>query len=155
MKDKFNTLIEEAIRVELNVADLYIHFHKLFPEDASFWWKLAIEEKNHAALLKTLQQMNDAHVEIPLDFYPAGTKALEDSNRKITRAILEFDKDPDRNRAFKTAYEIENSAGEIHYDSFAKSVNSSPVASIFKELNGGDISHAERIRDYMTDAGIS
>lgn len=155
MKDRFNTLIQEAIKVELNVAELYIQFHRLFPMDASFWWKLAIEEKNHAALLKTLQQMNDAHVEIPDEFYPAGTEALKESNQKISIAIREFEKKPDRNRAFQTAFEIENSAGEVHYESFAKSLNNSPVASIFKELNGGDISHAERIRDYMIGQGMS
>jgi len=75
----FNSLIEKAIQLELNVAELYIRFHKLFPSDASFWWKLAIEEKNHAALLKTLQLMKDSHVEIPLEFYPAGKEALEES----------------------------------------------------------------------------
>ena len=155
MKDEFNTLIEKAIQLELNVAELYIHFYRLFPSDAAFWWELAIEEKNHAALLKTLQQMKNAYVDIPDEFYPAGKEALEESNKKISSAIREFDKNPDRTRAFHTAYEIENSAGEIHYESFAKSISSSQVATIFKKLNGGDINHAARIRNYMSEVGIS
>ena len=155
MKDEFNTLIQKAIQLELNVAELYIHFYRLFPSDATFWWELAIEEKNHAALLKTLQQMKDASVYIPDEFYPAGKEALEEANQKITTAILDFDKNPDRTRAFHTAYEIENSAWEIHYDSFAKSISSSQVATIFKKLNGEDINHAQRIRDYMNQLGLS
>jgi len=155
MKDEFNTLIEKAIQLELNVAELYIHFYRLFPSDATFWWELAIEEKNHAALLKTLQQMNNAYVEIPDEIYPAGKEALEESNQKISAAIREFDKNPDRTRAFHAACEIENSAGEIHYDSFAKSISNSQVATIFKKLNGDDIDHAARIKNYMSEVGIS
>ena len=155
MKEEFKKLIEKAIELEFNVADLYVQFYHLFPSDAAFWWQLAIEEKNHAALLKTVQQMNDSHVEIPPDFYPAGIYALEESNRKISDAILDIKKNPDRHRALRTAYELENSAGEIHYESFANSTSSSRVAKIFQKLNGGDINHAQRIRDYMNQLGLS
>ena len=67
----------------------------------------------------------------------------------------EFEKNPDRSRALRAAYEIENSAGELHYDSFAKSTSTSPVATVFKKLNGSDIDHARRIREYMTNLGMA
>ncbi len=155
MREEFNHLIEKAIELELNVAKLYYQFYSLFPSDADFWWQLTIEEKNHAALLKTVQQMHDSHVEIPRDFYPASMQALEESNQKILNVILGFEKHPDRHRALRTAYELENSAGEIHYESFANSLSSSRVANIFQKLNGDDINHAQRIREYMNQLGLS
>lgn len=155
MKEEFNTLIEKAIQLELLVAELYIRLHALFPSDAGFWWTLAIEEKNHAALLKTLQEMKDSHLEIPADFYLEGSEVLEESMRKISEAMREIEKNPDRNLALRTAYDIENSAGEIHYDSFAKTGSKSPVAKVFRSLNGSDIDHARRIREYMDTLGMS
>ncbi len=56
MSQNFSQLIREAIQLELNVAKLYLLFHDLFPEDGDFWWQLVIEEENHAALLKTVEQ---------------------------------------------------------------------------------------------------
>lgn len=155
MKDELNSLINKAIELELKVADLYIQFYKLLPSDASFWWKLAIEEKNHAAMLRTLKEMNNAHLEIPPEFYPEGTGALDESIRRISEARKEFEKNPDRHLALRKAYEIENSAGELHYDAFAKSESSSQVASIFQKLNRSDIDHARKIREYMKGLGLS
>jgi len=155
MKEEFNKLIEKAIQLELNVAELYIQFHTLFPSDATFWWQLAIEEKNHASLLKTLKEMKDSHMEIPADFYAEGSEALEESSRRISTAIQDIKNNPDRKLALRTAYDIENSAGEIHYDSFARTGSKSPVATIFKKLNGSDIDHARRIREYMNGLGMS
>jgi len=62
MSQNFGQLIREAIQLEFNVADLYLFFHRLFPEDAGFWWSLVIEEKNHAALLKTRGKMEQHQI---------------------------------------------------------------------------------------------
>jgi len=56
MSDDLRRLIDEAIKLELNMAELYLSFHNRFSEDAGFWWKLTIEEKNHASLLKSGKQ---------------------------------------------------------------------------------------------------
>ena len=62
MYQNFGLLINEAIQVELNVARLYLLFHELLPEDATFLWELVIEEENHAALLRTIEQMDASQV---------------------------------------------------------------------------------------------
>lgn len=155
MNEQFNVLIEKAIQLELDVAELYIRLHALFPSDASFWWTLAIEEKNHAALLKTLQEMQDSDLEIPADFYPEGDQVLEESMQRIAEAMRKIQENPDRELALRTAHEIENSAGEMHYESFAKTASKSPIANVFRTLNGSDIDHARRIRDYMDKLGMS
>jgi len=154
MNQDFNTLIDEAILLELNVSDLYMLFYRHFPEDGQFWWKLAIEEQNHAALLKTIKQMDHFHIQIPREILPAGLEELEAANEKIVLAIAEFENLQDRNKAFQFAHNIENSAGELHYDTFMNSAANSHIQSVFKKLNGEDKNHAERIRKYMIDHHI-
>ena len=56
MTENLRQLIDEAIKLELNVAEIYLGFHHRFSEDAGFWWKLVNEEKNHAGLLKNGKQ---------------------------------------------------------------------------------------------------
>jgi hypothetical protein len=155
MKEDFNKLIEKAVQLELLVAKLYIKFHALFPPDAGFWWTLAIEEKNHASLLKTLQELNETHLEIPPEFYPEGSEVLEESLQQIAEAIRVIETNPDRKLALQLAYDIENAAGELHYDSFAKTASRTPVAKVFRTLNGSDIDHARRIREYMNRLNMS
>lgn len=154
MKDEFSLLIEEAIKLELYISDLYMLFYRQFPEDAKFWWQLAIEEQNHAALLKTVRQMNDSHLNIPPDIIPANHIELADSNKILQEAIAEFEAQPDRNKAFQFAFKMEQAAGELHYDNFMRYASESRLTAVFRKLNGEDINHAERLRKYMTDYNI-
>lgn len=149
MSQSFGELIKEAIQLELNVAKLYLLFHKLLPEDATFWWGLAIEEENHAALLKTAQQMDASMVEIPEGILPSGLAELQESNQMIMKAMDDFIKKPSREWAFNLAQKIELSAGESHYDNFMRNAPESKITAIFRKLNGDDVDHARRIQEYM------
>jgi ferritin len=154
MNDKFGDLIEEAIKVELYASDLYMLFYRKFPEDAQFWWQLAMEEQNHAALLKTVRQMNSVELKIPPEILPASIQELIQSNNRLKEAIKDFEERPDREKAFHFAYLTEHSAGELHYDTFMKHAVESKLASVFIKLNGEDINHAKRIEEYMTEHDI-
>ena len=154
MNDDLTKLVEEAIRLELNVSELYLLFYRIFPEDSEFWWKLAIEEQNHAALLKTLLLMSRSELQIPREILPTGLGDLIQSNNKIDEALIKFSSHPDRIKAFQFAFEVENSAGEMHYESFMKLGAESKLTSVFRKLNGEDINHAERIKQYMIDHQI-
>jgi len=147
-------MIEEAIKLEMNISKLYMLFYRLFSDDSDFWWELAIEEQNHAALLKTARQMNKSDVTIPKEMLPAGVEELVDSNHRIMQALDEFEISPERNRAFQVALTFETGAGELHYNTFMKNQDHSVVSSVFKKLNSDDIDHAQRIRKYMTDNQI-
>ena len=87
MDDKFLKLIEEAIRLELNIAELYMLFYRQFDQDAQFWWQLVIEEENHAALLKTVQQMELTKIDTPRDLFPERVGELEKVNLAIREAL--------------------------------------------------------------------
>jgi len=156
MQTLLHQLIDEAIQLELNVAHLYIDFHLQFKEDATFWWKLAIEEENHAALLKTVKTMLDTQrLEIPRDLLPEKLESLKDSNALIWQMQEEFKQAPGRKKAFLLGIELERSAGELHYDQFMHKTPDSKLQRVFRKLNGDDMDHANRIEEYMNAQGIS
>ncbi len=154
-KEDFLTLIDESIRLELIVAELYDIFYNAFPEDASFWWELVIEEKNHASLLKSGKDIFK-----PADKFPeellSPLKQLRDSNREIAKLVEKHrDNPPSREAAFRIAIYLEQAAGEIHYQHFMTHDSASVLSGIFQRLNRNDKNHEERIRSYMASHGIS
>lgn len=154
MESQFNLIINEAIKLELSIAELYFLYYKIFPDDADFWWELSLEEKNHASLLKTVLQFNDSNVEIPEDMLPTEVEELVKSNNSIEEFIRTIEVSQDRTRAFQFAFMMENSTGELHYDLYMKEGPDSATTKLFQRLNGDDIDHAKRIRQYMLDQQI-
>ncbi len=49
MNEEYRKIIEESVKIELHVAELYLLFYRWFPLDEGFWWSIAVEEKTHAA----------------------------------------------------------------------------------------------------------
>lgn len=142
-------LLDSAISLELQISELYLSFKELFPEYSDFWWQLAIEEKNHAALLKTVRDFVERDVTIPqlLRAYKIEElKAVELMLNRLNKAILA---EPTIEKAFKGAYDLELSAGEIHYQIFMQKQEDSKLSEIFRKLNGEDKDHAARIREYL------
>jgi hypothetical protein len=151
MYQNFDQLIKEAIQLELNIAKLYLLFHQQLPEDSTFWWELVIEEENHAALLKTVEQMETSMVDIPEGIMPNGLAELQESNQRILKAMEDFENRPNRAEAFQMAYKIEISAGESHYNDFMKNGQESRLMEIFRILNRDDLDHARRILEYKKE----
>ena len=154
MRLNLEKLIAEAIKLELNVSDLYLVFYEKFPEDAKFWWELVIEEKSHAALLKTINVYNSVTGDFPFDLIPDQLEIIIAANENISSLIKEFNQRPDRISAFNTAVEIEESAGELHYQRFMESKNENEIFKVFKKLGGNDSNHSKRIRQYMIENGL-
>jgi hypothetical protein len=150
----FENYVDEAIKLELNVAELYALFSKLFPNDFEFWWKLSEEEINHGALLKSLKRIGPVIGEIPKEIFPHKLEELVSANSKISSVIKDFHKDSSRKMAFKIALDIETSAGEIHFQTFMKQTSMPENYDVFQKLNNDDIDHAARIQKYMTDHNI-
>ncbi len=147
--------LEESIKLELNLANLYTFFNDNFPEDEDFWWQLAMEERGHAALLQQEKKQPQ-----PLQFFPENLLAgnlqtLFEANERVSALIASFtEKLPSRFAAFSSALEMELSAGESHFQEFLDSPDSSYSANLFKQLNQQDRDHAERIRSYMKENNI-
>ena len=156
-KEDLRKLIDEAIQLELNVAEVYLSFHYRFPEDAGFWWKIAIEEKNHAALLRNGKQFFLDAGMFPDELVGPSLEALIDANNELER-ILEQEKGgnpPSRAATLNLAIKLEELAGEIHFQNAMQQAKyPSEAIKLFQSLNEDDKDHADRIRNYMRQKGI-
>ena len=147
--NRLSELIEESIQLELNVADLYKLFSEALPEDNDFWWQLHLEEKSHATLIRAARDSFVKRGKFPYDLVANSIEDLKASNAKLERLIAEFKiNPPNRQTACKTAVELENESGEMHYTRFMEKEAGNAVETVFQQLNRGDKEHEKRIREY-------
>jgi ferritin len=155
MNEEWCSLLDESIHLELNVADLYEVFHIAFPDDADFWWTLLLEEKNHAALLRSAKEAFMPLDKFPRDLVLHSLEELKHANATLVTLIRKCrDAHPSREEAFNIAVTLEQSAGEIHFQQFVDRKANSKIDDIFQQLNKDDKDHAMRIRSYMENHGI-
>lgn len=155
MHKDFNVLLSESIELELNVAGLYSLFHNFFPADADFWWKLMIEEHNHASLLKSLEDCFAPVGLSPSNLLAPAVEDLKDINNRLSCLTEKCRQESlSREEAFNIALELENSAGELHFQKYMSSDATAEIDEVFIRLNGDDKDHARRIRLYMANHDI-
>lgn len=154
MSENLQQLIEEAIKLELNVSRVYRNFHRMFPQDADFWWRLSIEEKNHAALLESGKRSFLAAGMFPAELVGNSLEALINANHEL-QSILKDGTPPSRAAALNIALDLEELAGEIHFqNAIQQADNPSDAIKLFRTLNKNDKDHADRIRKYMLQNDI-
>lgn len=156
MKKDIFQIVEAAATLELNVAQLYLNFHHQFPDDSVFWWQLAVEEKNHAALLKSgCANLIKAGL-FPAGIVPNSLNPLVAVNKRLEKILAETTANPpSRAQAFRLAIQMEESAGEIHFENFTKMPPKTMAEEMFQHLNRDDKDHARRLRDYAKEKGIA
>lgn len=148
-------IVDEAVTLELKVAQLYLYFHHQFPEDSAFWWGLALEEKSHAALLRSGREHLIKAGLFPSGIVPNELSPLVEVNKRLEIILAEMkESPPSREDAFRLATQLEESAGEIHFEAFTKMTPKTTAEQMFQSLNQGDKDHARRLRDYAKAKGI-
>ena len=152
-------LIEQSIELELNMAALYGLFAEAVDEDRVFWWRLQREEKSHATLIRAARDSFVKRGKFPYDLIANSIDDLKKSNARIAELIVVFrNQAPSRCEACRTAVELEQAAGEMHYTRFMEKEAQTTVESVFQQLNRGDKEHERRIRAHcemvenLTDA---
>lgn len=157
MNQVVKMFLKESVELELNVAELYQVFSVKFPEDYRFWWKISLEEMKHAALIESINDFFFPDTILSAGEIEQYNAELHRNNRTIKERIMRYkENSPSREEAFKCALELENSAGESHYEIFMTTeLNSGEMAKIFQKLNGDDINHAKRMVKYMKDNKIA
>jgi len=152
----FRAIIDESIQLELNISELYFLFFEFFPEHAEFWWKLVEEEKNHAALIRSGLEYFEPMHRFPDRMIDKNIDEIISVNTELHNIIAACrEHHPDQRQAFNTAYTLEQSAGELHFQRFIDSADTSdPIEKIFIRLNRDDHRHAERIESIMRQLGI-
>ncbi len=147
-------LIDEAIDHELVISELYMHFHQTFTQDRDFWWKIALEEKNHASILINIKALSETVNRLPKSLIPDNPALYQMEKDKILAAISNIDKNLTRELAFQMAYDTEISSVEEHYRLFVENQSDPNVFKIFQQLSNQDNDHASRILEYALVNGI-
>ena len=155
MDEKLSKLIDELIKVELNVAKIYMFFSDTFSEDSDFWWQLALEEKDHAGLIKSGKGTSTMKPGFPDELLVPSVEMLYKANNKLISMLKEYRKKlPSRKKTFNIALNIEHLAGEHHFQLAMAKPLTSTIMEVFHKLNKDNKDHADRIRTYMSDKGI-
>ena len=150
MDQEIKLFLKESIDLELNIGDLYELFSVKFPEDYDFWWKISMEEMNHAALIESINDIFMPESINPADSIEKQTNDLREMNNLLKVRIEQYKLiPPTRLEAFKLGLELENSAGESHFEAFMTEEPTSQMEKIFQKLNGDDKNHAIRMARYM------
>lgn len=151
MDKELPELIDEAIKLEMRVGELYGLFASKFEEDKSFWVKLELEEYNHASLLRAAKDFV-AFSKFPSELIPSTIEQIRQSLKQLEEIKGRIENEPNRFDAFSFAYEIENTAGELHFQQFMEKESTDEIARIFKDLNRADSDHSRRVLDYWSKA---
>ncbi|MDY6932795.1 MAG: rubrerythrin family protein [Spirochaetota bacterium] len=155
MNQELPQLIDESIKLEENVANLYLYLYKQFPEDSDFWWEMQLEEKKHATLIRDSKDPLLSQDIFPSELLSSSLETLIGVNNKLISLMNDFNENPpSREAAFNAALEVERSAGEIHFNNAMDKTSSSGVMKVFQELTDDDKDHVNRILYYMKDKGI-
>ena len=151
MFKKIESLINESIKLELLLSELYWHFKTQCTEDKEFWEQISGEEIEHAELLRKSKGFIDSKKGFPIEILPKDIDEIKITIKKIKKSHIKFQKNPGRNNALKIALSLENSLTEVHYQKFMTTDSDSWIANVFKILNGADKDHIKRIKKYMQD----
>jgi rubrerythrin len=145
-------LPEAFIRLEVLLGRLYRLYAGIDERDRAFWETLSREEARHAALLR---RHRDSKA-LPPRLFAADARVLEEENRALEERVNSFSfNPPSREAALHKALFMERAAGEIHYQQSLEESADGAAPGVFEELNRGDRDHAERIRRYIRENGIS
>jgi hypothetical protein len=154
MSDPLDALLDEAIRHELTVSLLYFEFFQAFPEDADLWWTLSVEENGHAGLLEAGRQVFGS--EYGEEILPARIEYLIEANRMLDKLLEQMKEQPlSREAACRIALEIETTTDGMIFENALQPAQDSEAPTIAERIHLDDLRHAERIRTFMKDQGIS
>lgn len=155
MDQAIKLFLKESVEMELNVGEVYQIFSVKFPQDHNFWWKISMEEMNHAALIESINDIFLTEGILTPEEIKKQTDVLHKLNLIVKERIERYKMvSPTRAEAFKYGLELENSAGEFHFQFFMTSESNSQMTKIFQKLNGDDVNHAKRMANYMKDNKI-
>lgn len=153
--ENLSRLLESSIEFELNASRLYMLYSEAFADDNSFWWQLAMEEKNHAALLKSGRLYLGKGI-LPDDIVGTNLAAMDEANAGVLQITDNWRVSPmGRDEAYRFALRLEESAVELHFQHLLDKKTDEKVIKIFQNLNRNDRDHADRIRLLMESRGIA
>lgn len=143
--EKFTEILNEAIDMEYNVAELYEVFAEKFTDDELFWEKIAKEEIKHAEILEGVKLYAKVFEEDRKYLYTKH-EVLKKLNIELREKIELFRSvKTDKKTAYEYAYVLESSAFELHFQNMTEDFEKSEMLRKVSILAGDDKDHADRI----------
>ena len=146
------TVIDQAIRYERGLAELYNAYHRIYPEDSDLWWELSLSELSHASLLEAGRRLFDDDLE---------TEAIDAEMEELIRSNDELEAlceristgSIPREEALRIALDLENSENEkVLHRLF--SVSGGEAGEVADKIRKEDLHHANRIRAHARELGL-
>jgi len=81
MSETLEQLMDESIKLERNVADVYKIFLTTFPEDSELWSKLIREEEKHADVIQSMRSSLLLLRQFPSGILTSSMKMLKKTNK--------------------------------------------------------------------------
>jgi rubrerythrin len=147
-------LLDEAINLELNIQDLYVFYSKTYSRDHTFWWKLQLEEGNHASLLKALRkELQETLIQDASSILSEDYEELKKANDLIKTTLTKWKSKPaSQSEAYQFALKLEQSAQELHLQNTIEKESELEIIKLFKKLTGSDRDHAKRISELLASS---
>jgi hypothetical protein len=131
-------ILRQMTRLERNVGALYARFAALFPQDSAFWAQLALEEERHAVLIETMKEYFMKSRDIMNRLTASGEDTILSVNAKVEKLLENTGAHVgDRHEALVIALQIEQSAGETHFQSAIEAGGGSPSLLVFEQTRRG------------------
>lgn len=143
-------LLSESAKLEENVGALYLKISTLFPEDRDFWVQLAEEEKHHASIFRTFFDKKLPLFLFPEEMMDTDLARLKENNKtikEVTSHLLSRFKN--KMNAYAYALELEESAGEMHFQQAMSAETDSESLLLLQGINKDDKDHYKRIKELI------
>lgn len=115
---------------------------------------MSFEEENHAALIRSMCDVFAPLGLMPAELLDCDLQRLNQANKRIETAIAQYlHTTPEHRIIFELAIELEETAGEFHYQQIMESKVNSKAIQLVQKLNRDDIDHKQRIENYMRQVG--
>ena len=142
--------MRRLVELELAVAALYNLFADRYIEDREFWLCLKDEEIQHARLLKQVETDQKGSPDDVCIASPVSSDVVDIMIAQIHTLLNDIDSQVlSRKEVSFIALQLEQSAGEFHYQAVASAFNQKQDNALLSQLLEDDVDHAKRIRNYL------
>jgi len=144
----FNLLID----FESAISEIYMEFSRMFPDDKEFWWRIALEEKNHAAIIQSGRDVFNAMGLFPAELTSLSIDYLKQALAEKEALLSDVKEQPQnlsRKKAVALAIKIEERDIENIFQELMKVHPELKSIKVFQTLNKETCDHAVRLLRYL------
>jgi len=149
MKVQYQEMLQEALRAERNMQNLYALFKEHFKDDADFWEEIKNEEKQHESIVNLAKDVLTPDLMSEMFLFDNFEK-LRETNNMVEDYIQNFENNtPSKEEAYNLAIRLEKGEYELFYQEAMSKKVALDQMEIFQKLNNGCVDHAKKIEELL------